>query len=816
MTQIQLSGSFFASRLGIGASATSTPIEQKIGQAVQQKIQSMDNVNYSLTNKSYLALKDGVGEWSNTVAMVQISSSDLDTIATYLSDIQSSYEELAGLEEGSQLFAGKMDAIQQKEADLSTFIGTRSVGTPEIALFSSADGGLDTSYFKTMDINPTNSDSETDLLAVLEVDMGKVLTSVHNKASCPICQANAEALSANMGVSVPESANAAATNSANVTGATTIGASGTSYIEPLRKGLKWDLSAGETISYSYYDGSVSYDSTAYSQGGGVLNAPLGISAISAANIAYLDTAFTAWDNVIDPAFQKVTESGTTVGELRSAYTTATYAGAGSAAYAYYPNSSVLGGDIWYVSDQATNSNFAPGTYGYLTALHEIGHAIGLSHPFDAGSATGATLATAVDIQRNTVMTYTQYDRNQYWTQNGGSLQSNYFYATTPGIYDVAAVEYIYGASTTTNTGNTVYAYTDWAANSPLIFTTLVDSSGADTFNASATTRSNTINLNPGSFSSMSVYSEAAQEAYWGGVLGGTINLPSATLYTGQDNVGIAYSATIENAIGGSAADTITGNSANNVIKGGLGNDTLDGAAGSDTAVFSGAKTDYTISGLGTTSITVTDNNLADGNDGTDALSNFEYLEFSDLTVDASDATGATTSSTGAGAIASAVAGAATVSSSSSTSSGSSSSGGGGGGGFVGTGNSEIDRRSLARYKAYQAQKRYEAWAAANPELAQAHLLSIQATPEPRKASVQAQVVRVATEAVKVQQNSVAEVARALYAQANVLTGSDVSQAVANGASARAVIGSVTGALGQDQSRANLSDISQREVQALLS
>ena len=99
------------------------------------------------------------------------------------------------------------------------------------------------------------------------------------------------------------------------------------------------------------------------------------------------------------------------------------------------------------------------------------------------------------------------------------------------------------------------------------------------------------------------------------------------MYTGADNVGIAYSATIENAIGGSAADTITGNTANNALKGGLGNDTMDGGAGSDTAVFSGAKADYTITGLGTTSITVVDNNTADGNDGTDTLSNFEFLEF---------------------------------------------------------------------------------------------------------------------------------------------------------------------------------------------
>ena len=148
---------------------------------------------------------------------------------------------------------------------------------------------------------------------------------------------------------------------------------------------------------------------------------------------------------------------------------------------------------------------------------------------------------------------------------------------------------------------------------------------------------------------LGLFTEAQQEAYWATVLGSAIDIPTnnissgsgtgiatrSALYTGADNVGIAHSATIENAIGGSAADTITGNTANNALKGGLGNDTIDGAAGTDTAVFSGAKAGYTITGLGTASITVVDNNIADGNDGTDTLSNIEFLEFSDLTVDSS-------------------------------------------------------------------------------------------------------------------------------------------------------------------------------------
>lgn len=71
-----------------------------------------------------------------------------------------------------------------------------------------------------------------------------------------------------------------------------------------------------------------------------------------------------------------------------------------------------------------------------------------------------------------------------------------------------------------------------------------------------------------------------------------------------DNVGIAYGATIENAVGGSGNDSILGNAANNVLTGnaghdltaaGLGNDTLDGGVGND-EMLGGAGDDLFIVG----------------------------------------------------------------------------------------------------------------------------------------------------------------------------------------------------------------------------
>jgi hypothetical protein len=840
-TSLQLSGNWLASRLGTSTSAVSTAADAKVVDVASTKLAqaSASSADLQLADTSWLVLKDKVSQYSTMVAVVQVAQVDLDAISGYLTEIQQGYDALSGLDEGSQARTDKLTAIAQLETSLSDFIGRRSVRMSDVSLISSPNGGFDGAAFKAIDVDGSNASTDQDTFAFLEVDLGEVLTSTHQSSTCPICQAMAASQGSSeggvafdeLGMSVPESDSAPATNTSNVTGATSIGASSASYVEAIRKGVIWALSAGETLSYSYYTGSVGYDATAY--GAVAYNAPLGATAISGANQTYLDQAFAAWDKAAEFAFEKVTEAGTAVGELRSAYTTRTYASAGSAAYAYYPNSSVIGGDIWYIDDQSTNMDFAPGGYGYYTALHEIGHALGLSHSFDGGSATGATLSAATDIQRNTVMTYTQYDRNQYWVQNGASLSARYFYATTPGIYDVAAMEYLYGANTTTNATNTVHQFANWTASSPLFFQTIVDAGGADTLDASAQARASTINLTPGTFSSLGVFTEAQQEAYWAGVLGGAIDIPSGSissgsgsgiasrsaLYTGADNVGIAYSATIENAIGGAGADTITGNTVNNALKGNAGNDTIDGGAGSDTAVFAGNYAGYTINSSGGT-ITVVDINAADGDEGTDTITNTEFLEFADLTYDVN---AASTASTGAGAIASAIAGAAIASSPSSTSSSSSGGGGGGsggGGGFSGDMSTAVGRKNFARWRAaYRAEQRAAA-AAERGDHSEAHLIAARKT-----AAVQAENDRqvralgAAIGYVAEQKSAVAALANQLYAKSTLFADTPLgNQALLDSTqSANRVAAATATAISRttESEKSNLATLSSNVVVSLL-
>lgn len=92
---------------------------------------------------------------------------------------------------------------------------------------------------------------------------------------------------------------------------------------------------------------------------------------------------------------------------------------------------------------------------------------------------------------------------------------------------------------------------------------------------------------------------------------------------------------IENAVGTNFDDMITGSSLVNtlsgldgadILEGAAGNDMIDGGDGIDFAVFSNNAADYTVVNNGGGMFTVTDNA---GTDGTDNLSNIEFLRFAD-------------------------------------------------------------------------------------------------------------------------------------------------------------------------------------------
>tara|TARA_R100000664_G_C2759788_1_gene149965 strand:- start:1906 stop:4029 length:2124 start_codon:yes stop_codon:yes gene_type:complete len=80
-------------------------------------------------------------------------------------------------------------------------------------------------------------------------------------------------------------------------------------------------------------------------------------------------------------------------------------------------------------------------------------------------------------------------------------------------------------------------------------------------------------------------------------------------------------------------DSLQGTADNENISGLIGDDIIDGGAGSDTAIYSGKYSNYSFT-RNTSSIDIADQRTGT-NDGTDTLSNIEYIQFSDQTVEES-------------------------------------------------------------------------------------------------------------------------------------------------------------------------------------
>lgn len=251
-------------------------------------------------------------------------------------------------------------------------------------------------------------------------------------------------------------------------------------------------------------------------------------------------ALATWSDVANLTFQEV---------AGSAQLTFDDADAGASTSGAGGNASINVGADWVASYGSTTDS-----YTFQTYVHEIGHALGLGHagPYNGNATYGNDNIYINDSWAYSVMSY--FD--QLETGLG-----SYRFVLTPQLGDIVAIANIYGAATATRTGDTVYGHNATAgdlfnfsmfASAPAF--TIYDSNGVDTIDTSGYSVDQTIDLRDTAFSS----------------IGGMSN-----------NIAIARGVVVENAIGGSAIDTLHGNAAANVLAGRFGNDQLFGLGGSD-------------------------------------------------------------------------------------------------------------------------------------------------------------------------------------------------------------------------------------------
>jgi hypothetical protein len=367
----------------------------------------------------------------------------------------------------------------------------------------------------------------------------------------------------------------------------------------------------EELANSYYvnaTGTIAFNEAFYEED---------FSAFTAGQRTITSEAIGLWDDLVAISFRE-TKSGNADITFGNTFT------GGAQAYAYLPFGDIyddfysevldfdetgrLGGDVWI--DGFVASNFFPlddSYYAKTTMVHEIGHAIGLSHPgdYDALGPDGEVLTPTYENQAEYAQDTLQYSIMSYFDASYTGAQYidwsllNFAYPSTPQVHDVATIQAIYGADMTTRTGNTTYGFNstadraefDFALNKrPIV--TIWDAGGNDTLDFSGWNTDSVIDLAPGSFSSgggtdnfftleqvnanraalgFAPRSQATFDFYEG--LKAANGVTSA-LFT--DNVAIAYGATIENAIGGGGDDVITGNTVAN---------TLTGKGGADLFVF---------------------------------------------------------------------------------------------------------------------------------------------------------------------------------------------------------------------------------------
>lgn len=338
---------------------------------------------------------------------------------------------------------------------------------------------------------------------------------------------------------------------------------------------------GKTLSYSFMLTEPTYA------------AAQGLSGFTSANAAYqkaVRDVLARLSGEMGVRFVEADESTGKLGQLRFGSTQQS----ATKGVAFVPGTVAddRAGDVFM--DVESLTQLAPGQEGYQTLLHEIGHALGLSHPLSSpdGSAR-ATLLPKWQDPAYTVMV------------NGPSLSG--LWQSWFGLLDLQAFKKMYGAPPASNLiENNTIALHD--GHGQLVFT-LTDGGGSDTLDLSALSFGASIDLKPGTSSSVGQNTQGIAS---------------------QDNMLIAPGTEIESVLGTAFDDVLKGNDKNNFFAPGRGNDIIDGRGGFNQAYWSEARNEMEV----LMSEWSGDWMVSDfaGFNGSDSLRNIDRIHFSDRSV----------------------------------------------------------------------------------------------------------------------------------------------------------------------------------------